>query len=189
MPAATPRGAAFVDPPPRLPLLLRAGTWLAERIAGRTLLLPRLLAWYPRSALGAGLLEATIAHRDGRIDRRVLKLVRLAASHATACPFCVEMNSERHVEAGVTPAELEALAARADVEAIPTLSPLERIAVRYARLVSATPLRFHPDFAEELRRTFDEREIVVLATTAAQVNYWARMAQALGVPTGIPTER
>jgi AhpD family alkylhydroperoxidase len=180
--AATPRGPAFVDPPARIPFLFRAGIWIAERVAGERLLLARLLTWYPRAALGAGVLEATIANRDGRIDARVLKLVRLAASLATACPFCVDMNSARHREVGVTDAELAALREQADPDTVPTLSELERLAIRYARLLSATPLRFDPGFVEQLQRRFDEREIVVLATTAAQVNYWARLAQALGVP-------
>ena len=33
-----------------------------------------------------------------------------------------------------------------------------------------------------LREEFSERELVILATTAAQVNYWARVIQALGIP-------
>jgi AhpD family alkylhydroperoxidase len=142
----------------------------------------RLLAWYPRSALGSGLLEALIADRDGRIDRRMLKLVRLAASFATACPFCADMNQHRHREVGVSDEELQALRERRDPGEIATLSGLERLAIRYARLVSATPPRFDPDFVEELRAAFDERELVLLASTAAQVNYWARLCEALGVP-------
>jgi alkylhydroperoxidase family enzyme len=33
-----------------------------------------------------------------------------------------------------------------------------------------------------LREAYSERELVILATTAAQVNYWARVIQALGIP-------
>jgi alkylhydroperoxidase family enzyme len=33
-----------------------------------------------------------------------------------------------------------------------------------------------------LKQHFTEREIVILASTAAQVNYWARLIQALGIP-------
>jgi AhpD family alkylhydroperoxidase len=180
--SAPPTSGAFIDPPPRAPLLLRLATRLAERIAGKRLLPARLLAWYPRGALGAGLLEASITDRDGRIDRRMLKLVRLAASFATACPFCADMNAHRHREAGVTDEELEWLRARLEPEAMPSLSALERTAIRYARLASQTPLRFPGDFVAELQRSFSEREIVVLATTSAQVNYWARLVQALGIP-------
>jgi AhpD family alkylhydroperoxidase len=175
-----PTSGAFLDPPPRSPLFVRIGTWLAERLAGRRLLPARLLAWYPRAAFGSGVLEATIAHRDGRIDRRVLKLVRLAVSFATACPFCVDLNGVGHREAGLTDAELEGLRAGAEPEAIPGLSALEQVAVRYARLASQAPLHFPPAFVAELQRTFDERELVVLAATIAQVNYWARLSAALG---------
>jgi len=34
----------------------------------------------------------------------------------------------------------------------------------------------------QIKAAFSEREIVILATTAAQVNYWARMIQVLGAP-------
>jgi AhpD family alkylhydroperoxidase len=180
--SAPPSSGAFIDPPPRAPLLLRLGTRLAERIAGKRLLPARLLAWYPRAAFGAGLLEATITDHDGRIDRRMLKLVRLAASFATACPFCADMNAHQHREAGVSDEELEALRRQLGPDAIPSLSELERLAVRYAQLASQTPLRFPADFVTQLQGRFGEREIVVLATTAAQVNFWARLVQALGVP-------
>jgi len=33
-----------------------------------------------------------------------------------------------------------------------------------------------------MKTNFTKREIVILAGTAAQVNYWARLLQALGVP-------
>ena len=35
---------------------------------------------------------------------------------------------------------------------------------------------------EKIKLNFTEREIVIMASIAAQVNYWARMIQALGVP-------
>ena len=72
--------------------------------------------------------------------------------------------------------------------AVQGLAPLagfterETLAIEYARLASATPLRFEPEFTARLTATFTEREIVVLATTAAQVNYWARVIQSLGCP-------
>jgi len=112
----------------------------------------------------------------------MLKLVRLAASFATACPFCADMNAYQHREAGVTDEELEALRARVEPDDLGSLSERERLAVRYARLASQTPLHFPPEVVAALQRSFGERELVVLATTAAQVNYWARLVQSLGIP-------
>jgi alkylhydroperoxidase family enzyme len=56
------------------------------------------------------------------------------------------------------------------------------MALQYAKLISQTPLKFYPEFVETLKEHFNEREIVILASTAAQVNYWARLIQALGIP-------
>jgi alkylhydroperoxidase family enzyme len=54
--------------------------------------------------------------------------------------------------------------------------------MEYTKLISQTPLRFPQDFINGLKLQFTEREIVILASTAAQVNYWARLIQALGIP-------
>jgi hypothetical protein len=48
---------------------------------------PRILAWYPKAAIGSGIMEALVAHEEGRMDKRMLKLIRMAASNAVACPF------------------------------------------------------------------------------------------------------
>ena len=39
-----------------------------------------------------------------------------------------------------------------------------------------------PALLRDLLKTFSERELVVLASTIAQVNFWARLVQGLGVP-------
>jgi alkylhydroperoxidase family enzyme len=68
------------------------------------------------------------------------------------------------------------------LETVSTLGSRERLAIQYARLVSQTPLKFQPEIVAQVRAEFNEREFVILATTAAQVNYWARLIQALGIP-------
>lgn len=172
---------AFVSPPQRIPLWLRPGLWLARRLAGKDLLLPRLLAWYPRSAISSAILEALIAHDEPGVDQRLLKLVRMAVSFTANCPFCMDMNAAGW-EKWITPVELAALQGRALLEQVPSFTTGERLAVEYARLVTQTPLRIAPAFVENLRQQFNERQVVILATTAAQVNYWARLIQALGCP-------
>jgi len=169
---------AYIAPPARMPFILRWGLRIAQRRTGTPLLPAQLLAWYPRAAVGSGVLESLIAHSDGRLTERTLKLVRMAVSFAVSCPFCIGMNS----------AGWERLMTAAEREAVQGLRPLddfsevERLAIEYARRVSETPLRFDDEFGARLRQVFTEREIVVLATTAAQVNYWARVIQSLGCP-------
>jgi len=173
--------SAFIAPPSRIPLLLRIGLWISRRVTGEDLLPARLLTWYPRAAVGIGALESLVAHDEGRVDARMLQFVRMAVSFAVECPFCMGFNS-REWEKRMTERELLGVQGRAPLEQIPSFSPRERLAIDYARKISATPLSLTPEFGARLRELFTEREIVVLATTAAQVNLWARTIQALGCP-------
>jgi len=172
---------AFIQPPRRIPGYLRFGLWIVRRRTGVDLLPPRLLAWYPRAAISSGILEALVAHRDRALTPRILKMVRMAVSFTASCPFCIGMNSEGWEEL-VTPDELAALQGAQSLEMVPSFTKRELLAIEYARLASSTPLAFTTEFGERLTEVFTEREIVVLATTSAQVNYWARLIQALGCP-------
>lgn len=171
---------SFISQPSKIPFLLRLGIFISEKITGRTMLPPRILSWYPKAAIGAGIMEALVAHEDGRMDRRMLKLIRMAASYAVACPFCVDMNSHEHRKYGITDEEAQAL--RGDFEKVMTFSEREKLAIAYTRLISATPLKFPAAIVEKTKTAFTEREFVILASTAAQVNFWARLIQALGIP-------
>ena len=172
---------AFISPPTKIPWFLRLGLWVAHRISGADLMPARLLAWYPKAAVSSAVLEGLIAHKDGKLDERILKLVRMTVSFTAGCPFCVDMNSAGW-EKMISPDELAALQGRKPVEKIPSFSKKESLAIEYARLVSSTPLNFPRSHIAELKQHFNEREIVILAVTAAQVNYWTRLIQALGCP-------
>ena len=172
---------AFIPAPTKIPIFLQIGLWAARRISGQDLLLARLLAWYPKAAVSSGILESLIAHHDGKLDERILKMVRMKVSFTAACPFCMDMNSAGW-EKLITPDELAVLQGYKAVEEVTTLTVREKLAVHYAQLISSTPLSFPTQFVTDLRELFSEREIVILASTAAQVNYWARLIQALGCP-------
>jgi alkylhydroperoxidase family enzyme len=91
------------------------------------------------------------------------------------------MNSEGW-EKVMTERELAVVQGRTSPAEVPSITAMESLAIEYARKVSASPLAFDPAFGARLTQTFTEREVVVLAQTAAQVNYWARLIQALGSP-------
>ncbi len=173
---------AFINPPNRIPLFLRIGIWISKKITGKDLLVARLLSWYPKSAIGSAILESLVVHRDKDINERILKLVRMQASFAASCPFCIDMNSFEFEKQGITMEELTALQGTKNFTEVATFSKREKLAIEYARYISRSPLAFPGEFINELKKNFKEREIVILASTAAQVNYWARLIQALGIP-------
>jgi alkylhydroperoxidase family enzyme len=173
---------AFINPPQKIPFYLKIGIWISKKVTGRDLLPARLLAWYPRVAISSGILEALVAHQDGNLDKRILKLVRLQTSFAVACPFCIDMNYHDYADYVITREEISFMQGQAVAEDVKTFSLREKLAMEYARLISRASLAFPPAFIEKLKANFSEREIVILASTTAQVNYWARLLQALGVP-------
>ena len=174
---------SFICPPKRIPWFLRIGIRISRNATGKDLIIGKLLAWYPRAAIGSGMLEAFVAHHDKDISDRILKLVRIAASFSTSCPFCIDMNSFEYQKQGITEDEFAAIRNSAELVSTETFSHREILAVDYARIISGTEIAFSPEFLKDLKANFKEREIVILASTAAQVNYWSRLNQALGVPS------
>lgn len=173
---------AYIDPPKRMPLLLRIGTWIAERKIGKPLLAARILSWYPRAAMGAGIMESLVAHEEGRATARLLKLVRMQVSFMASCPFCIDMNSHEHTKLNITASEIQALQGKKELEYIDSFSREEILALRYARALTRTPIRINSSLLDEVRRIFSAREMVVIISTIAQVNFWTRMIQGIGVP-------
>ncbi|HUX38228.1 MAG TPA: carboxymuconolactone decarboxylase family protein [Rectinemataceae bacterium] len=199
----------YIKPPRRLPLLLRLSLALVERRLGKSLVANRILAWYPKAFWGSGILEALVAHGrrekrggggrngdggrddgdDRELPRRLLKLIRMQVSFAVSCPFCIDMNSKEFSGEGITEDEILALRDIKSPTEVPSLSAAERAALAYARSISATPVAFEAAMIEELKRHFSERAIVIIASTAAQVNFWARLIQSFGAtPAGFTTD-
>lgn len=164
-------------PPTRVTWWLRPMLWLAHKVTGKDPLPGRLLAHFPKGALGAGIFEATAAG-PGDLDGRLLAIARVAASVVSGCPFCIDMNAAAGNRRGLSAAELEAVF-RLQPEG---LGEREGAALRYAVALSRTPVEIDEPLRAALRHQFSDRERVVLAATVAQVNFWARFNQGLGVP-------
>jgi alkylhydroperoxidase family enzyme len=146
------------------------------------MLAARLLAWYPKAAIGAGVMESLVAHQAGKATARLLKLLRLQVSFMASCPFCIDMNSAEYADFGISDREIEVLQGRRNLGTVDSLSREETLALRYARALTATPIKMDSGLLDELLSTFNEQELVVIASTIAQVNFWTRMIQGLGVP-------
>ena len=171
----------LVQPPRRVPWYLRLGLWWARRATGKDPLPGRLLAHFPRGAVASGLFELGAAHAPKHLGARELAAARLVASATAGCPFCIDMNASYYREARLSEAELVSLL-ELDAERWPALGEREHLAALYARRLSSTPVVVPDELSAMLREAYTERELVVLATTIAQVNYWARFCNGLGVP-------
>jgi alkylhydroperoxidase family enzyme len=180
---------SYLQPPGRIPLALRLALFLVERKLGRKLLANRILAWFPKALVGSGIMEALVAHDEPEVPTRLLALVRLFTSFLVSCPFCIDMNARDFPGKGLSEEEIRALQGLVPLDSVPSLSAREKAALRYVECISATPVSFAAEVIDAMREHFSERGMVIVASTCAQVNFWARLIQSLGVPpAGFSTE-
>jgi alkylhydroperoxidase family enzyme len=180
---------SYIEPPRRIPLLLRIALSLVERRLGTKLLANRILAWYPKALVGSGIMEALIAHDEPEVPRRLLGLIRISTSILVSCAFCLDLNSRDFKGKGITDEEMLALQGKLALEKVASFTEAERAALRYVACICSTPLSFSPEAIAGMKRHFSERGIVIVASTSAQVNFWARMIQSLGVtPAGFSAQ-
>ncbi len=171
---------AYINPPKKLPFFIRFGGFISKKVIKKDLMIPKLLAWYPKAAISSGVLESLVAHDDKEINKRLLKIIRVQVSVMAACPFCIDMNSFEYEEAGLSRQEVEAI--RTGDYKNNLFSEKEQVLMEYVSLVTSTPVIISEEMVEKMKSFFSERGIVIIASTAAQVNYWARLIRGLGIP-------
>lgn len=173
-------GLPFVNPPARMPFPWGWVLGLVERRLGKPLLANRILGWSPRTLAGSGLMEALVVHDDAEVPRRLLKLVRLFVSFRVSCPFCIDLNGHGYTDEGVTSEEVRALADGTFAH-LASVTDQEKAALAYAACLTATPVRIPGAVVTAMNEHFSDKAFTILAATTAQVNFWARMIQGLGV--------
>ncbi len=175
----------FIEPPKIKNPLLKFLIWIGDKGAGKKMMPSRILAWYPRALINSGIFESLVTHSDRSVSKRILKLVRMTVSFTVSCPFCIDMNSWEFEKMNISEEEIEALQEVIVLDKVTTLNEREKTAIRYARAICSTPIAFDETLIADLKNLFDEREIVILASTASQVNYWTRLIQSFGItPAG-----
>ena len=171
---------AYIEPPQKLPLFIRLGAWISKKVVKKDIMIPELLAWYPKTAISSGILESLVAHDDKEINKRMLKIIRVQVSVMIACPFCIDMNAFEFDKAGLNIDEINAI--RNGDYKFHSFSEKEQLIMEYVSLVTKTPVMIPEEMVKNLHNHFSERGIVIIASTIAQVNYWARLIRSLGIP-------
>lgn len=108
----------------------------------------------------------------GRVDMDLKRLVALVTSMAGGCPYCVAHNVHGAIHDGIDPAKSEAVW---EFATSPLYTDAERAALTFARAVGQTPNALTDREYAELRRHFDDAQIMELTGVAclfAFLNRW-----------------
>jgi AhpD family alkylhydroperoxidase len=132
-------------------------------------LLPRLLLTY-------GLFEQATASLD-RVPTGLKQLAELKAATMSTCPYCLDIGSQIARRSGFSDEQLLALGSYATSD---LFDPVEKLVLDYTVGMSSTPVAVPDELFAELRRHFDDAQIVELTNIIAIENMRGRFNHALG---------
>lgn len=108
------------------------------------------------------------------LDAKLLELVKMRASQINGCAFCLDMHSIDARAGGETEQRLYTLNAWRET---PFFSERERAALAWTEAVTLVSQTHVPDEVfEQLKKQFNEKEIIDLTLAVAMINLWNRVA-------------
>ena len=108
------------------------------------------------------------------LEEKLMHLVRMRASQINGCAYCLDMHSIDARAIGETEQRLYTLDAWRET---PFFSDRERAALGWTEALTLISETHAPDDVyEELKKHFNEKEIVDLTFVVAAINMWNRLA-------------
>jgi AhpD family alkylhydroperoxidase len=112
--------------------------------------------------------------RSGKIEPKLLHLIKLRASQINGCAYCLDMHTKDARAEGETEQRLYLLNAWREA---PFYTDRERAALAWTESLTRIADTHAPDDVyQETRRFFSEDEIVVLTMAIVAINGWNRVA-------------
>jgi AhpD family alkylhydroperoxidase len=122
------------------------------------------------------------AGRESSLEPALRELVKIRASQLNNCAVCLDVHSKEALAKGEDEQRLNVLSAWREA---PFYSERERAALAWCEALTLLPERGAPDDVyEEVKRQFDEEEIVALTLAIVGINGWNRFAVGLKSPVG-----
>ena len=115
-------------------------------------------------------------HQCG-LDQRLIELVKMRASQINGCAYCLHMHSKELRRLGESEQRIYLLNAWQES---PLYTPRERAALAWTEAVTLIAQTHAPDAAyTEVRRQFDDKELIDLTILIGMINLWNRLAISL----------
>ena len=116
--------------------------------------------------------------RASKVEAKLTTLAAVKVASLVGCPCSMDVGSAVGRAAGVTEAQLRALA---EYRRSSRFSELERLVLDYAVAMTATPVDVPETLFADLHRQLNDEQMVELTATIAWENYRARFDHALGI--------
>jgi len=133
---------------------------------------PKLLRAYSQ-------LTAAIWDPDGKVDRKLKRLISHVASRAAGCQYCMAHTAEGAAKLGVDQQKIDAVW---DYQTSPLFSAAERAALDVAVAAGCVPNAVTDETFVELRKHWDEEQIVEIVAVIALFGFLNRWNDTFATP-------
>jgi len=115
-------------------------------------------------------------HQCG-LDQWLIELVKMRASQINGCAYCLDMHSKELRRLGESEQRIYLLNAWRES---PLYTPRERAALAWAEALTLIEQTHAPDaLYDDVRRHFDDKELIDLTILIGMINLWNRLAISL----------
>jgi AhpD family alkylhydroperoxidase len=112
------------------------------------------------------------------VEGRLKDLAATQAALKVGCQFCIDFGSALLQKSGASEKQLRELSSYSSSDAF---SREEKLVLGYAEALTETPVVVSDELFDELRRHFDEAQLVELTAAITFENYRARFNHAFGI--------
>ncbi|MBS1490389.1 MAG: carboxymuconolactone decarboxylase family protein [Bacteroidetes bacterium] len=129
-----------------------------------------------------GMLEIEkYVHHSG-LSPTIFELVKFRASQMNGCAYCMDMHAKDARAAGETEQRLYLVSAWREVS---LYSEKERAALAWTEALTLISENDVPDsLYQEVKKQFDEKELIALTMAIVAINGWNRLSVAFKTPAG-----
>ena len=112
---------------------------------------------------------------EAGLDKELLELVKLRASHINGCAFCVQFHILQAERLGVSADKLNLVVVWREV---PYFSARERAALAWTEALTLLRNGVSDEVYADASREFSEKELTYLTSAVASINVWNRFGAA-----------
>lgn len=150
---------------------------IAENQTERAIEPAEVYGHLPSVLIGYGMFVSAAEKQSG-VEKRLKALAVVKAATLVHCEYCIDIASSAARKSGLSDAKLLALPRYRESG---EFSDLEKLVLDYAAAVSRTPVSVSDELFAELRKHFNERQLVELTSAIAIENVHARFNAALDI--------
>lgn len=121
------------------------------------------------------------------LEASLIEFIRLRTSQINGCEYCTALHSGDALQSGESRERLEHLKSWKEMH---IYSDREKAALAWTEALTLIPQNeISDDFYEEMRRHFDEQELITLTIAINVVNSWNRLAISFRIPTRLKSDK